>query len=548
MQALPVTGIKRTREQALIDVDDAGAGAPRKVATRTWDEYMDDLRSAIKLTSKSLPQQKRDISKALRALGACAAAAQRATHVFMDVHKLRIWANDRHRHTRAMLRMWEQTKCPEKTCKKGERCTWRVTAAELDPVDVSRFVARDEKAAADTFFPLALLPTEIIGHVARLLAPDFGTLRVLGTVCRMLRRIVAAMLPSILVDCTIFVRAPVPFLEWHAELPSTDDMARMPSTSTNGNVYFRTIPCNAAASRMLARPGRTIYLLSRHSNSEWRNWIARRAWGDAYDTYTAAEKSLLSPFASEREMTEVRALTLEARELQRQWGHGKIVRFNCESIHNLRLCIARARELALMTKSVQKTLADVEQREPMLSMAYSRADIMDYIMEAWVSSDAAHASMSAETVANLVDTAVKVEVDAYLSTLAEHNISLAYLGLTGLLYSNRLYLSSTPGEICEEARDAIIKIYNKQHPLYTTLPYWFELHAELVLVQFPVERIFAHTNGGCVARMLLVQFAKIADSIRIDVGGFSRCPERLHAVWEPIERAILASYTPCMAK
>ena len=142
---------KRTREQA--GLDDAEAGNARKTAAKTWGLELRDLASATK-GYMTRAQCKTDTVEALLALGACSAAAMRVTQTLGDIGTLRDWLFSRKQLTRAALRMWQHTQCPEE-CKKGENCTWRVAPGELDRTDGPRFVALDDaNKAVDGFFQI----------------------------------------------------------------------------------------------------------------------------------------------------------------------------------------------------------------------------------------------------------------------------------------------------------------------------------------------------------------------------------------------------------
>ncbi len=319
----------------------------------------------------------------------------------------------------------------------------------------------------------------------------------------------------------------------------------------NGKDVFRGLPCTKSAHALLARPAQTLAVLGKTSPGNWRHWIAKRAWGP---TYHIIYDHLMSPFASEREMNEVRALMLEAERLRGAWWNPLASHAPCmsqwfKSIAALRASVLRARELPVLLGAVQKALARVDQDEPLLRKAYDEQEIMVYIYRMWVCASMPNAELeSALDIADQIAAAIACEANAYASELAANSVSPAFFNLEHLSSSFMRYCTHTPVQIELQARQTITKLINKNYPLYTSFPYWPALHAQLVLVEFPVDCLAMYVRGGCVARMLVAEFVHQAEDMCRRTDGFCNCRARLDAVWAPIETALRALCPPDTAK
>lgn len=536
------TQAKRTREQA--QLDDTGAERPQKIAAKTWQLSMHHLECTLAQSHTLISTWKPLVEGALLGLGMCPAAVARVTRMRADIDSLRCWPRWRKHPTRTALRMWHFTQCP-KECPMASDCTWRVAPSELDRTDRPRFVAASAKAGDKTFFPFAALPDELIGHVARMLAYDFTALWALARVCGTLRRIVLGMMPTILVDCGMLVREPVPYLEWRTELhdlPAMDEMVYVGADVSPG--LFRGMPLNYAAHYLLARPGKTLAALKELNANEWRTWIAKRTWGTTYDSTLI---HLMTPFASDFEVEYVRTLVSESYALSHQWCNRlqtTTVLFMprmLRSVAALRAGVSRAQQLPVVFDAVRSAIAHAVQPETMLSAAFSEPLIMAHIFEHWACKET---PWSAVDMATHMTAVIEAEANAYLAELSTANVSLAFFRVSGLADSDRPYCTSTPAEICTQAHKDMSKIINRAFPLFTADTFWPDVHRALVRIQFPVGRLYGYSRGGCVGRVLLAKFVNYAWEMHQHGTGFAHCRDRLYAVWTPIERALDALCAP----
>ena len=214
---------------------------------------------------------------------------------------------------------------------------------------------------------------------------------------------------------------------------------------------------------------------------------------------------------------------------------------HASSVAEFRAKVARARELPVVVDIVQTALERVQTAEPLLRKAFDESRIFWHMYEVWVCGTSLQ---SAVDIASRVAGMIADEVQAYKCALSTNCVAPAFFRFAELFRTSRQYCRSTPLEIITRARAAMQVIIDDQCPLGTQLEFWPALREALVHVEFPVERVDQHAQGGYVARILIYAFVHIAWDLCNKHRGFDECREQLMCIWEPHERALAALCPP----
>ena len=536
---MDVALIARKRKRAEDEPGDFCAGPPRKISATVWASQLDNLKTALaSCDGEKLAQRQASVRRALRAMGACTAAACRATRLFMDLHNLSVWLASRTDGvTRAELRICVHTECPDE-CKQGAGCAWRIKPEELAPEDAPRFVAIDASADSAAFINIGALPGEIIAHIARALAYDFGALRNMRMACRGLRNAVDAAFPSILVDCGIIARDSA----CGAWAPQERVLPRNylpPAAFTKKAAMFRNAPCDPKAGRMLGNSGAAILALSLTPPFLWREFIAKETWGVAYNM---AFPLLMNPFASPDEIARISKLVHATKKIGPEWGNGYV--FHSQTtVEQLQARIACLELAPSVQARMDALLAELAVSAPCVcearhARAFARKVIAQTISE-----------VDGRDVAGTLDECWQ-RARALLCTTAEACAAeLAASGMSAVFFPGAcvgdadldlrrgtgLERAAAQGVAC--AKRAIAR----HCPDYTGNDGWGVFTSVMRAADISVDSVQALAADNYVARALLVKFVEIVKGWHPSEW---RNLSRLRDAWAPFERAMRASAEP----
>jgi hypothetical protein len=295
---------------------EAGLDAPpsKRAPSFSWRDFVNRVRG-IDWNFGTFLRQRSEFAAILKSIGACDAAISNVRRSKAALSTAIDFIDERATDgSLAALRLHALIGCPgpkdaESTnvpCRR-KHCPWRMDAHELQPPTSAPLF---QVGGAIDAFPLAQLPYEIVCHIVRLVAYDFGLLQRLRSTCRALRDAVDSTLPRILIDCSMIE---VVDGRWKLTNILPDVLSQLPKTR---QPVARLVerPCAPCVGALLAQPGRALSVLADRSDAVWSSLIVGRQWGVDY----MHRQAFMRPFPTDDAVAHGNLLCARIRQIANQ--------------------------------------------------------------------------------------------------------------------------------------------------------------------------------------------------------------------------------------